>query len=531
MLALIVIGILLVLGAAGAYVYFSSASGKASKGDDTGDKKSSSGSSSQGSIGPVPMEDFFSLFNQLSPDSTHFDILWAVMSMNDVLDRASNEIDKINEMREKKTKQLQEEKAKKESNQVDFDDLVNDDGWGDEGDDDDEGGDAVQKARAEDARKQEEMARLRKATGKTLPKMEGIDEGVLGQEWVEKTLEKAGAWPPKQLADSALANKTFAYKPNGGRVQQLKPMDHPAFRRCLCMTMGRLHSNLLNTHPELIKAGMNKAVDETYFKGSMEFRQRIALILDATLRIALTMQSYPLFGTLVETLAAFKIGCDPVDSKSLPWFNGTMARQYNTLPRLDIGQLSFEEAPPPAKQGEQPTPTPATPLTELVAGKSAVIVLPVDRKHAEAFTKVKLAQCQKQGIPPQIALQGYREAWWFLVRWQPTSSQVDNALEDIPRKFMDNLDAAVVQKFESTSADLRVRTAFPMMVQNIAQKSGAVKVRITAPKNPGTYKIVVAVKSSDFLGADQEQVIQIKVQEAPEEDVAVAEEDESKKEK
>lgn len=520
MTILIILGVLVLLGcaAAAAYVYWSSSTGKSKLGKTSSDGNKKNSSNQLQSIGPVPMEDFVHLFNQLSPTSTHFDILWALLSMNDLLDRATDEIDKIEEMRQKKRKQLEEEKARKKgSGQLDFDDLVNDDGWGDEADDDDEDGEdggkaAVQKAKEGEKRKQEEMERLQKVQGKTLPPMEGIDDGVLGQLWVESTLQKAGVWPPKL---GSFGEKKLEYKPKSGKVQKLKPLEHPAFRRCLCMTMGRLHSNLLNTHQDLIKAGMNKAVDETYFRGSMEFRQRVALIMDASLRIALTIQSHSLFSTLVETLAAFKVGCNPTDSKSLPWFNGSMARQYNTLPRLVVGDLTFEESPPMPKEGEQPQQqmNERKRLTTLVAGTPAVIVVPVDRTHAESFTKTKLAQCQKQGIPPQVALQGYRESWWFLVRWESMTEGVENVLDDIPsRKFIDQLGDDVVKKFEATSPDMRVRTAFPMMVQNIAQKSGAVKVRIVAPANPGRYRMTVAVKSSDFLGADQEHTVEVQVQ-------------------
>jgi hypothetical protein len=43
-----------------------------------------------------------------------------------------------------------------------------------------------------------------------------------------------------------------------------------------------------------------------------------------------------------------------------------------------------------------------------------------------------------------------------------------------------------------------------MIVQQINQKSGKVKIQFKAPKVPGKYKFTVAVKSQDFLGADQE---------------------------
>ena len=509
----IVLALLLFLIGGVAYYYHSQKSKK--------DKEKDGKSSNAPPFGPIPMDDFVTAFNRLRPDSTHMDILLAVICTKSVLDRATEEIDKVEELRERRKKQIvEEEKSKKGA--LDFDDLVNAGGWGDENEDDeanDEEGEyseavnAIKRAKEEERRKEAELDRLRKATGKTLPPMEGLDKGVLGQEWVVRILKENDAWPP-HLGE--FGNEVFDYKPaNRGRrsLQKLKPLDHPAFRRCLCMTMGRLHSSKLNGHPQLVEAGTNNKADETYFKGTMEFRQRIALIIEASIRIAVSLQSFTLLGTLVETLSAFKVGCDPSDPKSLPWFNGNMARQYNTLPRLEIGTLYFEE-PREDSEGNSDEKEPER-LTELVAGQHAVVVVPVDRKHAESFTKVKIEQCKTQGIHPQMALQGYRETWWFLVRWEPTSKETVNDASDIPRKFIDQLDSAVAKRLEDNSPNMRVRTAFPMMVQNIAQKSGAVKVRIEAPKNPGHYKFVVAVKSQDFLGADQELSIEADVAESP----------------
>jgi hypothetical protein len=76
--------------------------------------------------------------------------------------------------------------------------------------------------------------------------LEGIDDGVLGQKWVMKTLESNGSWPPKDL--SFLKDMKFDYK--GKKVAAL---DHPGLVRNLCMTAGRINSRMLNTHPELSK--------------------------------------------------------------------------------------------------------------------------------------------------------------------------------------------------------------------------------------------------------------------------------------
>ena len=60
-----------------------------------------------------------------------------------------------------------------------------------------------------------------------------------------------------------------------------------------------------------------------------------------------------------------------------------------------------------------------------------------------------------------------------------------------------------VERFENAEFKDRLLTAWPMIVANVAQKSGRVKIQFNAPSVPGKYKFNVAVKSQDFLGADQ----------------------------
>lgn len=74
--------------------------------------------------------------------------------------------------------------------------------------------------------------------------LEGIDDGVIGQEWVERTLAASGIWPPNDWG--LLQNRTFDY--NG---TQVGPLDHPGIRRNICMMLGRLNTTMLNSHPEL----------------------------------------------------------------------------------------------------------------------------------------------------------------------------------------------------------------------------------------------------------------------------------------
>ena len=145
-----------------------------------------------------------------------------------------------------------------------------------------------------------------------------------------------------------------------------------------------------------VEAASKQLVDDTYFKGSMEFRGRCALLLEAALRTAVACRNYPLAKTIVETVAIFKIGTTSPDK--VDWFNGVMEKQYQVLPRLQIENTSIE------CPGEQ----------EMATGDVLAIGLEMTRLHAEAFTRQKIAMFQKQGIPPQVALQTYREGWWFM---------------------------------------------------------------------------------------------------------------------
>jgi hypothetical protein len=99
-------------------------------------------------------------------------------------------------------------------------------------------------AKAADEQKKKDQEQLNKATGKIKLLLEGIDEGVIGQKWVENILASKEAWPPKDLC--FLKDEMFDYK--GKKVSAL---DHPGLRRNICMIMGRINSLMLNTHPEL----------------------------------------------------------------------------------------------------------------------------------------------------------------------------------------------------------------------------------------------------------------------------------------
>lgn len=241
-----------------------------------------------------------------------------------------------------------------------------------------------------------------------------------------------------------------------------------------------------------VEAGSKQLIDQTYFKGSMEFRGRCGLLLEAALRTGVAMRNYPLTKTIVEAVSMFKIGCN--SPAKTEWFDGVMERQYQCLPRLEIKDTSIEC--PDEK--------------EMATGDVLAIGLELTRLHAEAFTKQKIAMFQKQGIPPQVALQTYREGWWFLVHAKRLDGgeTAGSSVEIRADGILKECDAADVEKFESAKFEDRLLTAWPMMVQNVAQKTGKVKIQCMAPTVPGKYKFTISAKSQEFLGADQQFTVE-----------------------
>lgn len=192
----------------------------------------------------------------LSPDSTQLDILLAVATTPENIEWAVQLKEKEDKMRQERLAQMKSKSVFSSNKSASFE--LDQAGWADEGDGDDEGGDeedeeeddqvkaAEAKARQADLEKEKQRKELELATGKAAVLMEGVDEGVIGQAWVEKVLVEKGKWPPSDLR--YLSGQRFDYK-----GKKYAPLDHPGVRRNLCLTMGRLNAQLLNTHPELRK--------------------------------------------------------------------------------------------------------------------------------------------------------------------------------------------------------------------------------------------------------------------------------------
>lgn len=419
----------------------------------------------------VSQVDLAYIAQRLTPTLTHMDILLLVLTVPSNRKWATQDLNRIAKIRDERLSK----KPQSPKHDVSFKQLLEEGGWAD---DDEQEMDLVKKAEAE---KQQELERLNRATGKATVLLESLDDGVLGQQWVERTLAEAGNWPPKNLG--ILKGTTFEYK---GR--NLAPLDHPAVRRMLCMLQGRLNSQMLNNHKDLLHAGSQRLVDQTYFQASMTFRGRIGLLLEALLRMGLAFNSYRLLKTGVEAAAMFKIGCKFEDEL---WFKGVVQAQYGCFPSLE-------------KQSAEITT--GSDGAEVAPGDDAQMALELTRPHAENFLRSKLDQFQKQGIPPQVGLAQYREGWWFLVRCERLDGrgQPETVDRSDPTLTTLNVDEKTISLFESEEMKNVLLAAVPQIYGNVAQKTVKVQLPFKAPRVAGKYKFLITVISHDFLGADSE---------------------------
>merc|ERR1719343_295673 len=433
----------------------------------------------------VGLADVTYIASKLSPDSDPLDVLLAVASTPESITWSVRQLASREKVIAKRLEADKEEEAKKKAAaKKSADDKMFDlgDDWADDDDEDEETKKKSELANKAMEEKQKLEGEVAKATGKVKMPIEGMDDGVIGQEWVEKTLGKVGVWPPKELR--FLKDMTFDYK--GKKVSAL---EHPGLRRNLCFVAGRLNSLALNTHPDLLEAASKQLVDPTYFKSAADFRQRCAMLLEASLRMGVSLRTYPLTKTIVESVSMFKIGCKGVEETNIKWFDSIMRKQYNTLPRLKIDNTTIESAKHP----------------ETATDDVLLISLDLTRLHAENFTRQKVAMCQKHGIPPQVALQQYREGWWYFVTGERLDGETPASCAEIKKEgsILEKINDEDIEKFNKSKFEDRLLTAWPMIVANVAQKSGKVKIQFKAPSVAGKYKFSVAVKSQDFLGADQ----------------------------
>lgn len=234
-----------------------------------------------------------------------------------------------------------------------------------------------------------------------------------------------------------------------------------------------------------VEAGEKKLLDNTYFKNNLEYRSRAGILLEATLRLAIALRSFSLTKTIVQAVAQFKIGCT---GDNIEWFESVIKREYGCLPRLKITTKKLETP------GEK----------EVATGDLCCLEVDLERTHAEQFTTRKIEMFKKQGIPPQVAFQTFREGWWFLVRAKRLDGEGKPTEIDADSPIISKVEPEDIKKFEAVKAEESLLQAWPMLVRNIAQKSGKVKLQFKAPAVAGKYKFIVTIMSQEFLGADDE---------------------------
>lgn len=423
----------------------------------------------------------------LSPTMSRMDVLLLAMSAPSNIRWVTHDLKRIAKLRKKRIESLAVEASKKKQE----DDILNalcsnDDGWADDDDDEDgEGGENQEqslaaKARQAELEKQKELESLQRATGKAVMMLEGIDEGVLGHQWVMKTLAAANKWPPKDLG--ILQNETFAYQNN----QQLAALDHPAVARVLCMVTGRVNSSFLNGHQELNEAGAKQKIDQTYFAASMYFRQRMGGTMETMIHLGAALKSGRLLTTMIEAVAMFKVGCQYEEDD---WFKRVTYSVYKCIPEVNVSeQLQV------ATEGHD----------EVVCSDITQLQFVFVRTHAANFLKQKIEACKKQGIPPQVGLAQYQEGWWILVQYE----RLDGLTPPITIRHEDPVfsKAQMSQKqlavFDNEDPTTQLIQAYPLNVRNVSQANIRAKLEFKAPSEPGRYRFTVVLKSHDFIGCD-----------------------------
>merc|ERR1712071_429474 len=130
----------------------------------------------------------------------------------------------------------------------------------------------------------------------------------------------------------------------------------------------------------------------------------------------------------------------------------------------------------------------------------------IERVHAELFFKNKIALCQKQGIPPQVALQSFHEVWWVLIRRKRVDGGDDgeniNTARPIPPPG--SLAALASQVFDKNNPEDKLIHAYPFVIGQINKKEGTVKAQLQAPSVAGKYTFNISILSQEFLGCGSE---------------------------
>jgi len=272
-------------------------------------------------------------------------------------------------------------------------------------------------------------------------------------------------------------------------------------------------------------------LDHTYFKSSIEFRKRTGPLLEAALGIAATARCYPLVKTVIEAITMFRVGCPaPHDKATVKRMHNLFQRQFGTYPRLVIAENRSLET-----EGED----------EIATGDACFLKMEVERMHAEGFTRSKIAQAQKQGIPPEAALSNYQEGWWILIRAEKIA-ELDGSSYERKERFVahpgkgravDTIDSNRMLQYHSKGLESDVLlSCWPSIVTNVAQKKGHLKIPFKAPAAPGRYKFYIDIKSQEFLECDVHFELEARIEDLKEvkkkqEEEEEEEDDDNKKDK
>lgn len=432
----------------------------------------------------VIQQDLQHLAKHITPDMTHQQVLYVALSAPKMMVQWANaDLRRIEKLKEEKLAQLEQEKKKTKKSGNAWDDLLeNDDGWADENEDEDE---EARAARLAEQEKQKQLEEMKSAAKKAAMLLEGLDEGVVGRRWVQRTLTQAQFWPPKDIASLK-------------KMVSVDPLADEAVSRILCMLTGRIHSEFLNSHKELLAAaaaGPPPLIDQTYFGANITFRIRMRLLLDAVQRLATKLRCAKLLKTTIEAVGMFTAGCQAHEADRC---RKHLMKTFKCIPQLQLLK--------------DPAPSVSTPGADnIIAGDAGTILeFSVQRVHAQPWLAAHIEQWKQKNIPPQIAFESFREIWWVIVececlddarkvRWHGRINLEDPFLKQL------EIGREKVDLFENQHNSRRdFIYALPLVIANPKQDMLTGKISFDAPSEPGRYKFTITLKSSEHLGCDTE---------------------------
>lgn len=467
-----------------------------SKGDEK--SKTTSAAAMSNSVATDDLKFLVNLINAGDDDDgdeaqSHLDLLFLVASTPEIIEQSSKAVQYYEKCKKQKLVNKAEEEKKKNT-MLDLSGA-----WGDDDADSEDKEESVEQIQAR--KLEEELARKKKAlmaqaTGAVdydAMKIEDIDSGVIGPKWVRSTLEDNNIWPPKFLDDLTISshwrkqNTSWTFEGQ----KYTNPLAFPPIQRNFVLLLARVNSQLLNGHPIFLTSSQSQKLDTNYYKNSLEFRQKIHLLLEGILRIMSSTQNYPLVYKILQTSVLFRVGCFPYNKEKVDWFHSVVKRQYGVIPSVSITSCTIETL------GED----------EIATNDTCTVSMTLKRSHAEAFMKGKIAIAEKQGIPKEFVLQSYREVWWVLIRCKLlTKANSDDPDEYDYPKHLEELEKVfgpkVYEFYPKSIKKDKLLSIWPMTFSKVGIEEGNAKVKFLVPSLPGKYKFSVELVSNEFMGCD-----------------------------